>query len=103
MSIYCIVLIDEALETVDKERSDLKIALTNDRDGRSVINITNINELITLTDTLRMVFEDYSLKTKKIRGLRRFSVISVENDCGLCLQDSRYFHGEKCMKFSFEL
>ena len=77
------ILINEALQTTDTPRSDLKITLRQDDSYRPCIDISNRMDLITPQDTVRMIFEEYSLKTKKVGGLRRLNVISVENDCRL--------------------
>jgi len=100
------ILIDEALETVDKTRSDLSITLRKDEkseDGRSVIDVANRNELVTRSDTKRMVFEEYSLKTKKVKGLRRLSTILEEYDCRFSLRDEKSLINEKYLKLRFSL
>jgi len=88
------ILIDEALATTSKENSDLRIFVWKrlDDNGRPAIDICNKNDLLSSTDTTRMVVEKYSLKTKKVGGLLKLSVISEEYDCYLSLQDKEIFH-----------
>jgi len=88
------ILIDEALATTDKENSDLRIFVWKrlDDNGRPAIDICNKNDLLSSTDTTRMVVEKYSLKTKKVGGLLKLSAISEEYDCYLSLQDKEIFH-----------
>ena len=99
------ILVDEALETSTKERSDLTIVLREDRnrDGRSCVDVTNRNDLIPGQDTMRMVFEEYSLKTKQVRGLRKLNKISVEYDCFLSLRNERSFDDEYYLRLRYLL
>jgi len=97
------ILIDEALESVDKENSDLTITLWEDGNGRPVIDIANKNEFITDKEIARVIFYEYSLKKKIARGLRRFNVIKVEYNCRFIVRNELSFHGEKYLNLSFGL
>jgi len=80
------IIFDEALSTVEKEKSEVEVIVRKDLDGNlnTIIDIANVNELVTTEDMKRMISEEYSLKTKTVMGLRKLSVLVVEND--LCLK-----------------
>jgi len=74
------VMVDEILQTTSVEKSEIDISLAKGKKGRLNIEVNNRNDLIPLKDIVRMQLHDYSFKTKKIRGIRKLSVICLEND-----------------------
>ena len=96
------IMIDEALQTADIENCDLNIIFSKNDDGRPCIDVANRNELVTLEVIKQMALLEYSLKSKKIRGLRKLNKIGVEYNCGLSLQEEKTIYG-KYLKFGLEI
>ena len=96
------IMIDEALQTADIENCDLNIILSKNNDGRPCIDVVNKNELVTLEVIKQIALLEYSLKNRRIRGLRKLNVIGVEYNCGISLQEERTIYG-KYLKFGLEI
>ena len=96
------IMIDEVLQTAEIENSNLNIIITKSNDGRPCIEVANRNELVTLDEIKQMALLEYSLKSKKIRGLRKLNKIGVEHNCGISLQEEKTVYG-KYLKFGLEI
>ena len=96
------IMIDEALQTADMENSNLNIIIRKSDDGRPCIDVANKNELVTLEVIKQMALFEYSLKSRKIRGLRKLNKIGVEYNCNISLQEERTVYG-KYLKFGLEI
>ena len=96
------IMIDEALQTADTENSNLNIILSKSDDGRPCIDVANKNELVTLEEIKQMALLEYSLKSRKIRGLRKLNKIGVKYNCGISLQEEKTVYG-KYLKFGLEI
>ena len=96
------ILINEALEATDKERSNLKIVLGKNDIGYPSIDVYNNNNFLTGHELNRMRYEHYSLRTKKAGDLRKIFTVSEEYDCRLDLRIHEWYDGDY-LKFSYIL
>ena len=86
------ILVDEVVQSTDKNNAFIRISVRKESDGRPSIEISNINDSLPSVYALFMDKIDYSLKANRDGGLFRLKTILQDYDCEFYAQCEEHFN-----------